>query len=167
MKEAEFEGLRARLSLAVEALATVQEEFGGVTIPREMFLEKKTANSYNYSQEFPPTLRDLVARVRSSSSSMRTLADFRWDYQRMVTALGPLLKEEYADRLTFIQWELDDIVEKVVKPEEQEEAEEEEEELEFDLERVKREQVSPVKEGLGCQSCGSPTTPNSCYSCLR
>ena len=33
-----------------------------LTVLREMFEEKKNANAYNYSQEFPPTLRDLVSR---------------------------------------------------------------------------------------------------------
>ena len=52
--------------MKVEGLATVQSEFGGVTISRDMFEEKKNATSYNYSKEFPATLRDLVARVRST-----------------------------------------------------------------------------------------------------
>lgn len=66
----EFDGLRTRLSLKVEGLATVQSEFGGVTIPRDMFEEKKNATSYNYTKEFPPTLRDLVARVRNTHQTV-------------------------------------------------------------------------------------------------
>ena len=69
----EFDALRTRLSLKVEALATVQSEFGGVTIPRDMFEEKKNATSYNYTKEFPPTLRDLVARVRNSHQTVSKL----------------------------------------------------------------------------------------------
>ena len=66
----EFDALRSRLSVKVEGLATVQSEFGGVTIPREMFEEKKNATTYNYTKEFPPTLRDLVARVRNTHQTV-------------------------------------------------------------------------------------------------
>ena len=69
----EFDALRTRLSLKVEGLATVQSEFGGVTIPREMFEEKKNATTYNYTKEFPPTLRDLVARVRNTHQTVSKL----------------------------------------------------------------------------------------------
>ena len=70
----EFDALRSRLSVKVEGLATVQSEFGGVTIPREMFEEKKNATTYNYTKEFPPTLRDLVARVRNTHQTVSKLA---------------------------------------------------------------------------------------------
>ena len=112
--------------MKVEGLATVQSEFGGVTIPREMFEEKKNATTYNYTKEFPPTLRDLVARVRNThqtvSESMfslelnvypRQLGDFKYDYQQMVARLGPLLKPEHEGRLTYIECQLDEIAEQV------------------------------------------------------
>ena len=60
--------------MKVEGLATVQSEFGGVTIPREMFEEKKNATTYNYTKEFPPTLRDLVARVRNTHQTVSKIA---------------------------------------------------------------------------------------------
>ena len=36
-----------------------------------MFEEKKNANAYNYSQEFPPTLRDLVSRYTTTLNRAR------------------------------------------------------------------------------------------------
>ena len=92
-----------------------------------MFEEKKNATSYNYTKEFPPTLRDLVARVRNSHQTVSNLnsqspksnvlppqlGDFKYDYQQMVARLGPLLKAEHEGRLTYIQWQLDEIAEQV------------------------------------------------------
>ena len=49
--------MKERLARKVEELANTQEEFGGLTISREMFKEKKNAGQYNYSTNFPPTLR--------------------------------------------------------------------------------------------------------------
>ena len=49
--------VRERLARKVEELADTQEEFGGLTISREMFKEKKNAGQYNYTTDFPPTLR--------------------------------------------------------------------------------------------------------------
>ena len=105
-----------------------------------MFEEKKNATSYNYSKEFPATLRDLVARVRSTHQTASMfhsnqynddfspqIGDFKYDYQQMVARLGPLLKTEHESRLTFIQLQLDEIAEDVLKPEtsDQEDADEE------------------------------------------
>ena len=116
------------------------------------------------------TLLTAHLRVRSRHA---TLGDFRWDCKQLVVRLGPLLKKEHEDRLTYIQWELEDIVEELLKPQEQEEEEEQEQqELEFDLERVKQEAVKEqeqqeheeeMEEGF-CSHCGS--APGS-YSCLR
>ena len=39
-----------------------------------MFEEKKNANAYNYSQEFPPTLRDLVSRYTTLRYLLNTTA---------------------------------------------------------------------------------------------
>jgi hypothetical protein len=147
-----------------------------------MFLEKKNANTYNYSKEFPPTLRDLVARVRTTHhtvSRLRTahgtsspqLGDFKWDYKQLVLRLGPLLKKEHEDRLTYIEWELDDIVEEVLKPEEPEEQEEqEEEELEFDLERVKAERDAGTEAATACSHCSRRLEAGGgqqIYGCVR
>ena len=134
-----------------------------MTISRDMFEDKKNATSYNYSKEFPATLRDLVARVRSTHQTASMfhsnqynddfspqIGDFKYDYQQMVARLGPLLKTEHESRLTFIQLQLDEIAEDVLKPEtsdqedadeekdieEEEEEGEEEPQLEFDLEWV-------------------------------
>ena len=83
--------------MKVEGLATVQSEFGGVTIPREMFEEKKNATTYNYTKEFPPTLRDLVARVRNTHQTVsksillsRTecLSSTAWGFQVRLSANG-------------------------------------------------------------------------------
>ena len=41
------------------------------------------------------------------------LGDFKYDYQQMVARLGPLLKAEHEGRLTYIQWQLDEIAEQV------------------------------------------------------
>ena len=180
--------------MKVEGLATVQSEFGGVTISRDMFEEKKNATSYNYSKEFPATLRDLVARVRSAHQTASMfhsnqynddfspqIGDFKYDYQQMVARLGPLLKTEHESRLTFIQLQLDEIAEDVLKPEtsdqedadeekdiEEEEEGEEEPQLEFDLEWVKKEQAQQGRSAsLTCHHCSAPVTQSACYSCVR
>ena len=91
----------------------------------------------------------------------------------MVSMLGPLLKKEHEDRLQYIEWELDDIVEELLKPEEEQEESEDEQdeqqedhELEFDLERVKQERRDEVEED-GCGKCRAPLSPSTTFSCLR
>lgn len=163
VKSQEFDRVRERLTVAVEDLATRQSEFGGVTIARDMFIEKKNANAYNYSQDFPPTLRDLVARVRGKH---KTLGDFKWDYKQLVSRLGPQLRKEHEDRLQIIEWELDELAEQILKPEPPQESETE---LEFDLEKVKQEsdQDQETSESSRiCCHCQSKLTIVA-YICLR
>jgi hypothetical protein len=50
-----------------------------------------------------------------------------------VQHLGPLLRKEHEDRLTCIKWELDDIVEEVLKEVEEEVVEEEKKEEEEEV----------------------------------
>ena len=99
----------------VEELATRQNEFGGVTIDRDMFKEKKNANPYNYSQDFPPTLKDLSIRVNTRH---KTVSDFKKDYKEMCKQLTANLKDDYEDQITAVEWELDDIIEEVFKEDE-------------------------------------------------
>merc|ERR1719398_599059 len=117
----------------------------------------------------------MVARVRKNH---QTLGDFKYDYQQMVERLGPLLKSEHEGRLTYIQWQLDEIAEQVLKPEtpEQEEEEEDDDEetgsqidsqpqLEFDLEWEQQQQGE--SSSICCQHCTGSLSPTACYSCVR
>ena len=53
----EYSDIKAKLWERVHELATDQREFSGATIPRDMFRDRKLANQFNYSTEFPPTLQ--------------------------------------------------------------------------------------------------------------
>jgi len=110
--EKKFSRIRDRLESKVDELAQRQIEFGGVTIDRDFFKDKKNANPHNYSQDFPPTLRDLGIRV---TSRHKTMSDFKSDYKEMCKQLTEQLKEDFESRIQMVEWELDDIVEEVLK----------------------------------------------------
>ena len=114
-REYQFSKIKSKLVSKVEELATRQNEFGGVTIDRDMFKEKKNANPYNYSQDFPPTLKDLSIRVNTRH---KTVSDFKKDYKEMCKQLTANLKDDYEDQITAVEWELDDIIEEVFKEDE-------------------------------------------------
>ena len=111
-KEEQFQKIKQKLKIKVDELATRQNEFGGVTIDRDMFKEKKNANPHNYSKDFPPTLRDLGLRIISHH---KTMADFKIDYKEMCKQLTENLKDDFESRIQMVEWELDDIIEEVVK----------------------------------------------------
>ena len=52
-KKEQFQKIREKLKTLVDELGSRQIEFGGVTIDRDMFKEKKNANPFNYSKDFP------------------------------------------------------------------------------------------------------------------
>ena len=112
-QEEKFSRIKAKLKAKIDELAQRQIEFGGVTIDRDFFKDKKNANPHNYSQEFPPTLRDLGIRVNTSH---KTMAHFKSDYKEMCKQLTEQLKEDFESRIQMVEWELDDIVEDVLKP---------------------------------------------------
>ena len=107
LKQKEFEKIKTKLKMSVDELATRQIEFGGVTVDRDFFKDKKNANPYNYSKDFPPTLRDLSSRIQSRH---KTMSDFKYDYKEMCKQLTNNLKEEYESRIQIVEWELDDVV---------------------------------------------------------
>ena len=111
-KEEQFQKIKENLKNKVDELATRQNEFGGVTIDRDMFKEKKNANPHNYSKDFPPTLRDLGLRIISHH---KTMTDFKIDYKEMCKQLTENLKDDFESRIQMVEWELDDIIEEVVK----------------------------------------------------
>jgi len=164
-KEEEFSTIRERLQQLVEELSGRQTEFGGVTIDRDMFKEKKNANPYNYAKDFPPTLRDLGIRVKNAH---KTIGDFKWDYKLMCSRLGEELKDDFESRIQMVEWELDEIVEEILK--EEEVVEEEPDHIEVDLDMVKREKMEPadVQEcGAICEYCALKFSSTSIYSCKR
>ena len=112
VKEEQFQKIKENLKNKVDELATRQNEFGGVTIDRDMFKEKKNANPHNYSKDFPPTLRDLGLRIISHH---KTMTDFKIDYKEMCKQLTENLKDDFESRIQMVEWELDDIIEEVVK----------------------------------------------------
>ena len=112
--EEKFSKIKDKLKAKVDELAQRQIEFGGVTIDRDFFKDKKNANPHNYSQDFPPTLRDLGVRV---CTRHKTMAHFKSDYKEMCKQLTEQLKEDFESRIQMVEWELDDIVEDVLKPE--------------------------------------------------
>jgi len=169
-KEEEFNHIRQKLKQRVQELSSRQKEFGGVTIDRDMFKEKKNANPYNYAKEFPPTLRDLGIRV---DKKHKTLGDFKWDYKLMCKKLTEELKEDYESRIQMVEWELDEIAEEVLKEEqvqEDPESEPEPDHIEVDLDVVKKEkmELSDVQEcGAICEYCAAKFSSTSIYTCKR
>lgn len=164
-KEGEFNNIRSDLQQKVEELSGRQTEFGGVTIDRDMFKEKKNANPYNYAKDFPPTLRDLGSRVKNRH---KTMGDFKWDYKMMCNKLTEELKEDYESRIQMVEWELDEIAEDVLK--EEEKVEEEPDHIEIDLDMVKREKMDPVdiqECGAICEHCAVKFSSTAIYSCKR
>jgi len=169
-KEEEFNLIRGKLQRRVEELSTRQTEFGGVTIDRDMFKEKKNANPYNYAKEFPPTLRDLGLRVEKKH---KTMGDFKWDYKVMCTKLTEELKEDYESRIQMVEWELDEIAEEILKDDpvlEEPDSEPEPDHIEVDLDKVKKEKVdsSDIQEcGAICEYCAVKFSSTSIYTCKR
>ena len=146
-------------------------EFGGVTIDRDMFKEKKMANPYNYSTDFPPTLRDLALKIQSRH---QTLADFKSDYKLMCSKLTEHLKDDFESRIEMVEWELDDIVEDVMKPDEPEiedkndDDDNDKENDEDDL--VEGEEESSFDEenhGGLCDNCLTRFPSPIIYNCIR
>ena len=91
--------IKQKLKVMVDELAVRQIEFGGVTIDRDYFLDKKNANPYNYSTDFPPTLKDLSSRILTRH---KTLADFKFDYKLMCKKLTENLKEDFEKAKIFV-----------------------------------------------------------------
>jgi len=110
VKTEEYEVVKARLLRRVQELADTQDEFGGLTISRELFREKKNAGVYNYSTDFPPTLRDLCCRVETKYT---TLSHFKEEYLLMCKKMKVHLLPDFESRVQFIQFELDDILEEM------------------------------------------------------
>eukprot|EP00092_Neocalanus_flemingeri_P034089 GFUD01037071.1.p1 GENE.GFUD01037071.1~~GFUD01037071.1.p1 ORF type:complete len:805 (-),score=297.13 GFUD01037071.1:1402-3816(-) len=163
-KEEEFNSIREKLLQSVEELSGRQTEFGGVTIDRDMFKEKKNANPYNYAKDFPPTLRDLGSRVKNTH---KTIGDFKWDYKLMCSRLSEELKDDFESRIQMVEWELDEIAEDIFK---EEEKVEEPTHIEIDLDMVKKERVdhADVQEcGAICEHCAVKFTSTQIYSCKR
>jgi len=170
-KQQEFQNIKDKLKRNVEELAARQVEFGGVTIDRDMFKEKKMANPYNYSKDFPPTLRDLALRIQSRH---QTLADFKSDYKLMCSKLTEHLKDDFESRIEMVEWELDDIVEDVMKPDEPEiedkndDDDNDKENDEDDL--VEGEEESSFDEenhGGLCDNCLTRFPSPIIYNCIR
>jgi len=173
-KEKELNDVRAKLHQKVEELAARQIEFGGLTIDRDMFREKKTANSYNYSTEFPPTLRDLAVRLKNKLKH-KTIADFKYDYKTMCKRLTSDLKDEWESRVQMIEWELDDLAEDVFKPDSPSPEPSpspsptpapDPTPLEYDLDKVKKETLGGSL-GPGCEFCMKKFKANLVYGCKR
>jgi len=114
----EYDSLKAKLLIKVRDLADAQKDFGGPTISRDMFKEKKNANQYNFSNEFPPTLADLCSRI---SGKFKTFGEFKYEAGQWVSRLKELLLDKYESDLQFIDWEFKDYVEDLLKGEDEEE----------------------------------------------
>jgi len=112
LKKQEYEVVKDRLKMKVEELADAQEEFGGLTISRQMFKDKKKAGQFNFSQDFPPTLRDLCSRIKTKYLH---LGDYKYEYQLMCKKMKSELLADYESRIQFIEFELDDIHEDFTK----------------------------------------------------
>ena len=113
-KQQEFEGVREKIVERISELGSRQKEFAGYTIDRDMFKNHKSANPFNYSKDFPPTLKDLISRVKGIH---RTIADFKYDYKQMCSRMMEELLEDYEARVQMIEWDLDEISEEVFKTE--------------------------------------------------
>ena len=177
-KQQEFDKIRQKLKVMVDELAIRQIEFGEVTIDRDYFKDKKNANPYNYSTDFPPTLKDLSSRIMSRH---KTLADFKLDYKVMCKKLIENLKEDFESRIQVVEWELDDFVQDVFTEEETEKLKTEQEEEDLvggDIEQEEQEEwvnyeenvVETVKEkndGGLCENCGKRFMSANIFSCKR
>ena len=177
-KQQEFDNIKHKLKVMVDELAVRQIEFGGVTIDRDYFKDKKNANPYNYSTDFPPTLKDLSNRIHTRH---KTLADFKFDYKVMCKKLTENLKEDLESRIQVVEWELDDFVQDVFTEEETEKLKTEEEEdlVSEQIEDVVEQEdlidyeeniVEPAGEkndGGLCEHCGLRFTSPNIFSCKR
>lgn len=114
----EYDSLKAKLVIKVQELAGAQKDFGGPTISRDMFKEKKNAGQYNFSSDFPPTLTDLCSRI---TGTYKTFGDFKYESSKWISRLKELLLDKYESDLQFIDWEFQDYVEDLLKGEEEEE----------------------------------------------
>ena len=164
-KEEQFRNIREKLKARVEELAERQVEFGGVTIDRDLFKEKKNANPFNYSQDFPPTLRDLSTRI---DNRHKTIADFKKDYKVMCKQLTQNLKEDLESRIQMVEWELDDIAEEVFKddPVEEEKADDETVEEDSAIEESSA-SCDPTNFGGLCDNCITRFSSPIIYRCTR
>jgi len=161
-KESEFVKVKDLLYEKIVELSGRQIEFGGVTIDRDMFKEKKNANPYNYSKDFPPTLRDLSSRLKNTH---KTLGDLKWDYKNMCKRLTEELKDDFESRIQMVEWELDEIIEDVQRKVEHKDPEP----VEVDLDSVKREKEDEDIQECGgvCEHCSSKFSSSSIYTCIR
>ena len=177
-KRQEFDKIKDKLKVMVDELAIRQIEFGGVTIDRDYFKERKNANPYNYSTDFPPTLKDLSSRIPSRH---KTLADFKFDYKVMCKKLTENLKDDFESRIQVVEWELDDFVQDVFTEEETEKLKTEQEEEDLvsgdiepdeqedwvDYEENIVENVEEKNAGGLCDNCGVRFTSANIFSCKR
>lgn len=174
-QEEKFSRIKAKLKAKIDELAQRQIEFGGVTIDRDFFKDKKNANPHNYSQDFPPTLRDLGIRVNTSH---KTMTHFKTDYKEMCKQLTEQLKEDFESRIQMVEWELDDIVEDVLKPDPDPDPVPDYEDLDPSDTSVDSNQqsvgssVSSVDQGelnYGglCQNCETRFSSPIIYKCIR
>ena len=183
-KQQEFDSIKHKLKVMVDELAVRQIEFGGVTIDRDYFKDKKNANPYNYSTDFPPTLKDLSSRIQTRH---KTLADFKFDYKVMCQKLTENLKEDLESRIQVVEWELDDFIQDVFTEEETEEPKTEQEEEDLGGENVQSGEEETlvgqedlidcednvvetgVEKNAGglCEHCGVRFTSPNIFSCKR
>ena len=170
--EEKFSRIKAKLKAKIDELAQRQIEFGGVTIDRDFFKDKKNANPHNYSQDFPPTLRDLGIRVNTSH---KTMAHFKSDYKEMCKQLTEQLKEDFESRIQMVEWELDDIVEDVLKPDPDPDPVPDYEDLDPSDTSVDSNQQSvgssvdqgELNYGGLCQNCDTRFSSPIIYKCIR
>ena len=163
-KQQEFDKIKGKLKMAVDELAGRQIEFGGVTIDRDFFKDKKNANPYNYSTDFPPTLRDLSSSI---DTKYKTLADFKFDYKEMCKKLTENLKDDYESRIQIVEWELDDVVRDIF--EEKTETEDELEEIVETFDKYEEDEVQTEERNDGglCDNCNCRFESSSIFSCKR
>jgi len=114
LKTQEFKELKDKLLDKVEEISSSQPDFNSITISRDMFKLKKNAGAFNFATDFPPTLVDLIKRIRNKFS---TLSEFRFEYKLMCKNLIFELLDNYASQVQFIEFELDDIFDDLTKPE--------------------------------------------------
>jgi len=150
-KQQEFERVREKIVERIVELGSRQKEFAGYTIDRDMFKNPKSANPFNYSKDFPPTLKDLISRVRGIH---RTLADFKYDYKLMCSRMMEELLEDYEARVQMIEWDLDEICEEVLKEE-------------AVVPAASHTEDPGTEEVGGCEECGDGLDAGQTYQCKR
>ena len=109
-------------------------------------------------------MRDLGIRV---DTRHKTIADFKADYKEMCRQLTEKLKEDFESRVQMVEWELDDIVEDVLKPDPDSVPDYEKLDPSDVTGKSVESSVDDENHGGLCENCNTRFSSPIIYTCLR